>query len=376
MKIFQNNIQSVNTSNHLLNIAIQKHQPQVVALQEVWQPTDNFSIPGYTLASKWYRHENGSEKTVGGGVAIFCQGKAKIVDLIEYKVKDLEACWCDVMINGERVVIGSVYINVGKIKEIDILESVITKIMKNHKKLIICLDANSRSVQWDPSCIYKSGSSPSRKMGDRFEEISISHSLNILNNGQLTYYSGDNSSAVDITLSHGIEQFGQVKWYIIEDFLQTPHKGIIIEAGKKEKFKKTKVIDWKTFDWNQYRNETKIVLESLNEKWKNNTLTPVDQMAKEMQDSLQNLVSSIGKTKMVTKHTKPWINSEIKELIQDLKQLRVRTKKHKSPNNVTKFKEKLKILSEKLEEAHIQYINTECEKLNGMSDNQKWKAIS
>ena len=46
--------------------------------------TDNFSIPGYTLASKWYRHENGSEKTVGGGVAIFCQGKAKIVDLIEY----------------------------------------------------------------------------------------------------------------------------------------------------------------------------------------------------------------------------------------------------------------------------------------------------
>ena len=78
--------------------------------------------------------------------------------------------------------------------------------------------------------VVKSGS---RKMGYRFEEISISHSVNILGDGQLTNYSGDNSSAVDITLSHGIEQLGQVIWYIIEASLQTTHKGITIEIGKK-----------------------------------------------------------------------------------------------------------------------------------------------
>ena len=59
-----------------------------------------------------------------------------------------------------------------------------------------------------------------------------------------------------------------------------------------------------------------------------------------MQDDLQKIVSDTGKTKMVTKHSKPWINSEIKELISDLKQARVRIRKHKSNCNIEMFKEK------------------------------------
>ena len=74
MKILQN------TSNHLLNIAIQKHQSQVVALQEVWFPSNNFSIPGFKLASKWYKEKNENEnnKTIGRYVVVFCQRNAKI----------------------------------------------------------------------------------------------------------------------------------------------------------------------------------------------------------------------------------------------------------------------------------------------------------
>ena len=147
------------------------------------------------------------------------------------------------MVDGERAVIGSVYIKVGKIKEIDILDKVISEILGTHKRLIVCLDSNSRSLQWDPSCIHKKSSSPVREMGDRFEKLCLSHSLNVLNNGQLTYYNWEFSSAVDITITHGIEHIGPVKWQVIDDFLQTPHKGIIIEAGKKEKHKKTKIID-------------------------------------------------------------------------------------------------------------------------------------
>ena len=218
------------------------------------------------MASKWYRKENPSDKTIGGGVAIFCKGKAKIVNLVEYQVKDLEACWCDVMVDGERAVIGSVYINVGKIKEIDTLEEVISKIRVSHKRLIVCLDSNSRSLQWDPSCIHKERSSPVRKMGDRFEELCLNQSMSVLNNGQLTYYSGGFSSAVDITISHDIEKLGPIKWYTIDDFLQTPHKGIIIEAGKKEKHQKTKVIDWEAFDWTRYSSESKMVLQKLYKK--------------------------------------------------------------------------------------------------------------
>ena len=228
----------MNTSNHWLINAAQKHQPQVIALQEVWTPNDDINIPGYKLASKWYRKKKDNDKVTGGGVAIFCTGDAKVVDLTEFQVENLEACWADIMVNGERLVFGSVYINVGKINEIEILEKVMTKILASHKKILVCLDANSRSLQWDPSCINRERSSMVRKMGERFEELSLELSMDVLNNGQLTYHSGEHATAVDITLAHGIQSTEKMKWYTIDDMLQTPHKGIIIEFGNKKEFKK------------------------------------------------------------------------------------------------------------------------------------------
>ena len=92
MKILQNNIQSINTSNHWLNLAVQKHHPQVIALQETWSPNDDIKIPGFKIASKWYRKTKISKDKIGGGTAIFCANEAKIVDLEEYQVDNLKAC--------------------------------------------------------------------------------------------------------------------------------------------------------------------------------------------------------------------------------------------------------------------------------------------
>ena len=192
------------------------------------------------------------------------------------------------MIKGERLVLGSVYINVSKIDEIDVLEQVLTKILGSHQKVIVCMDANARSLQWDPSCINRERSSMSRKMGFKLEKISLDLSLSIMNNGEITYRSGNTSSAVDVTLSHGIEQLGETKWYLIEDMLQTPHKGIIIEIGKKPKFEKVKVIDWKSFDWSQYKKESEIFLTNLYRKWSmNDKKADVEGMATELQNGLQ-----------------------------------------------------------------------------------------
>ena len=63
-------------------------------------------------------------------------------------------------------------------------------------------------------------------MGQRFEQIMIDHSLSLLNNGELTYHLGQASSAVDITLTHGLNDEGPTNWRLIDDMLQTPHKGI------------------------------------------------------------------------------------------------------------------------------------------------------
>ena len=71
------------------------------------------------------------------------------------------------MVHNEQIVVGSVCINVGKMGEIGILEKVIKRILSSHKKLTVCLDANSRSLLWDLSCIHREKSSTSRKMGEK-----------------------------------------------------------------------------------------------------------------------------------------------------------------------------------------------------------------
>ena len=184
MRLLQVNIQSVNTSSYLLKVATQQHQPDIVALQEVWKLPDDFKIPGYTLRSKKLR----TEKT-GGGVAIFCKDSVKYVDLEEYQCDDLEATWCDVMVKERRTVVGSVYINVGQLKELEILDKVIQKISKSHRNLIVCMDANSRNPLWHPSSLKLKPSSQVRRMGDALSQLVLENSLFIHNNCEMTYES-------------------------------------------------------------------------------------------------------------------------------------------------------------------------------------------
>ena len=207
MRILQVNIQSVNTSKYFLNQAAHQHQPDVIALQEVWAMPKDFQIKGYTLAAEKTRTDKG-----GGGVAIFCKDTAKIVDIGKtYETNGLEATWADIMIKGKRMVIGSVYINVGKIEEIDILEEVIEKINTKHKSMVVCLDANSRDPIWDPSCLSRQSSSQVRKMGVRMATLTLNNAFEIHNNGQTTYESGPYSTAVDITISKGMNNLGETK---------------------------------------------------------------------------------------------------------------------------------------------------------------------
>ena len=52
MRILQINSQSVNTSRYFLNQAVHQHQPDVVALQEVWTLPEDFKIIGCVLAAE------------------------------------------------------------------------------------------------------------------------------------------------------------------------------------------------------------------------------------------------------------------------------------------------------------------------------------
>ena len=86
--------------------------------------------------------------------------------------------------------------------------------------------------------------------------------------------------------------------------------------------------------------------------------------------------NSIAKTKVITNHSRPWITPEIKSMLDNLHKLRNKAKCHRSVKNIEEFNEQVEIVSAKLEEAQILYIIKECEKLETMDDNQKWRAIS
>ena len=61
------------------------------------------TLPKMAGGKKYVKYvANDYEKILGGGVAISCRGKAKIVDLIKVQVKDLESCWCDLMVPREQ----------------------------------------------------------------------------------------------------------------------------------------------------------------------------------------------------------------------------------------------------------------------------------
>jgi len=51
MRCLQANVQSLNTSKLLLEMAIQRHQPDVLLLQEVWQPKEKDCIKDFVVAA-------------------------------------------------------------------------------------------------------------------------------------------------------------------------------------------------------------------------------------------------------------------------------------------------------------------------------------
>ena len=199
--------------------------------------------------------------------------------------------------------------------------------------------------------------------------------MEIINNCEITYESGEHATAVDITITRGINAYGEVKWKTIPDELQTPHKGIIIDVGSSKKDEKRKVIDWKKFEWDKYSKNSKDPLKNLAERWRSENLS-VPTMSSELRQCLEGEVEGIAKKKMVSNHSKPWIDPKVSSLLKDLHEARRHSQRHRSQRNIDRYKDLLDKVSKEVEKLHNDYIISECEKLNGMKDHEKWKIIN
>ena len=197
------------------------------------------------------------------------QKNAKVVRCKEYETSNLEAVWADVQIGNERILFGSIYINVGAMAEIDHFDAVLERITPLHRKIVIGMDANSRSLLWDESCLFVNKNARSRKMGEALENILNKHGLMVHNNGRATYHSNEIATAPDVTLSFGIAGCSSLKWSILDDDVNSPHSALLSEIGQKKPFVPVSVIDWEKFDWPRYKSISGEALGNLNEKWSN-----------------------------------------------------------------------------------------------------------
>ena len=141
-----------------MNAAISRNDVDVVALQEVWHPSEDMIFRGFSKPILKLR-----DSRVGGGVGIAVSNKAKMVSCKHYEVPGLEAVWAEVKVDHIKTLIGSVYINVGKLNDLELLDKVLDKILKTHKKVLICMDANSRNSAWDNNFEYIKPNSKSEK---------------------------------------------------------------------------------------------------------------------------------------------------------------------------------------------------------------------
>jgi len=237
------------------------------------------------------------------------------------------------------------------------------------------MDANSRNSLWDDSCLGMSHHTPSFRMGLSLEEIISKHGLQVHNDGTPTYRSGKVATAPDVTLSKGFCDYGPVAWSVTDDDLCTPHECILVSIGNRGPLDRLEVVDWPRFNWTANCDSMAVALSKLHDKWVVSGDDDIDSFAQELTLCIQQCVDDIATTRTITRHSKPWFTPEISQRCKKLRSLRRKCRYHKSPSNVSSYKQFLNDTVVLIKEAERHYWVTECGKLARLDDKLKWKAI-
>jgi len=315
------------------------------------------------------------DSSEGGGVAIITHNKVKSVHLKEFDVDGLEAIWADVKLGKVRTVVGSVYIPPGDTTAIYKLDTVIGRILQSHAHLVIGMDANARSNLWDDSCIGISNHVPSFQMGLKLEAGISKYDLLIHNDGRSTYSSGMWATAPDVTLSKGITEYGPVSWSITDDDLRSPHECILLNIGENTQPSKVTVVDWPKFCWSDYERYTETSLRELRQKWENQREFKLNDMVDDFGACIHHGVDKTASWRVVTKHSKPWIDSEISDRFKELRKLKRKCRLRRSPANVAKYTDFLEETTSLVKEAEHRHWLAQCNMLSTIDDRKKWKLI-
>ena len=198
-------------------------------------------------------------------------------------------------------------------------------------------------------------------MGDKLVEMIDKFGFKVHNTGVATYQSGEKITAPDVSLSLGLTE--EVQWMIVQDDLSTPHAGILIRIGDTKVRKKKEVINWKVFDWERYRERSKVVLVGLQNKWIQEN-TPPELMNSTLVEALNELVDEIAIRKTICCHSKPWIDKEVSQKLKELKEARKKFAKHRSPSNSRLLEKTRREAVVEISEAQQRWLVAQCNKLD------------
>jgi len=304
-------------------------------LQEIWSEKGNINMRDF-LPPLIKQRENQE----GGGVAIFVHKTAKVIQRHEYTVAGLEAIWAEVMIGEVRVVAGSVYIPPGQFNQMILLRDQLQKICSENPRVVLGMDANARNVLWDDE-VRADSSRATKKMGEMLVDIILDNGMEIMNDGTYTYHKGQYSAALDVTAVKGVQSEFPVSWRVLEDDIRSDHSAIEFNIGEVTSEDRIERQDWKNMDWDNYEQATQIALESLLSEWENDD-ADVDEMTRSLTATLRDIADGLVPTKVICKHSKPWITKELTEQLKTQRQARRKWKNRRSPRNYAVYQKIVK----------------------------------
>jgi len=148
------------------------------------------------------------------------------------------------------------------------------------------------------------------------------------------------------------------------------------EVGTKRENIRKEVIDWSNFDWISYNDHSRNVLKDLCDEWMMADVVDVDDMATDLNNKIHECVEKVAIKKIVTEHSRPWINKEISDKLKELRNIKRKCRLRKSRANVTEYQRLQKVVSDVIEKSEEEWWNAECEKLSTASESEKWKLIN
>jgi len=87
----------------------------------------------------------------------------------------------------------------------------------------------------------------------------------------------------------------------------------------------------------------------------------VDDMAKDLNNRIHECVDKAAIKKIVTEHSRPWINKNIADKLKELRNIIRKCRLRKSRANVTEYQRLQKVVSDVTEKAEEEWWNAECE---------------